>query len=365
MKARARKPQRYLLVCTLRLGDLLLATPVIHSLRLAQPDAVIDVLVLDGMRGMLEGNPDVSHVIETPHRSPWYRRLKEWVALWNHYDMALTPVSSDRARLYCRVAAPCSIGFVNSHSSWFSARLLTQRLPFDDEHTHTVLLGLRLVKTLGLPVHGRVIPPTAGGQLPASLQRGTYAVLHPYPKFRYKMWPEAHWIALARRLVGEGIPVVITGGNDSEERQLTSRLAREGGALDLAGVLSLAQAADLVAGSRLFVGTDTGMTHVAAATGVPVVVLFGPSNPVKWGPWPSGQDVLGGEPWYMKGSQHQGNVFLVQGSGDCVPCRQEGCDRHRQSASRCLETLSVQEVWTTLSHALAFGATQGRHAEQG
>lgn len=350
MKARTRIPQRYLLVCTLRLGDLLLATPVIHSIRLARPDAVIDVLVLSGMGGMLEGNPDVNQVIETPHRSPWYRRLKEWAALWNRYDIALTPVSSDRARLYCHMAAPRSIGFVNPHSSWLSVRLLTQRLPFDDEHTHTVTLGLRLVDALGLPAHSQVIPPTAGGMLPPPLKKGAYAVLHPYPKFRYKMWPEAHWIALAQKLARAGIPVVVTGGNDPEERQLTARLAREGGALDLAGVLSLAQAADLVAGSRLFVGTDTGMTHVAAATGVPVVALFGPSNPVKWGPWPREQEAPDGDPWHMKGSQHQGNVFLVQGKGDCVPCRQEGCDRHRQSASRCLETLSVDEVWAALGH---------------
>ncbi len=359
MKTGTHTPKRYLLVCTLRLGDLLLATPVVHSIRLAQPDGVIDVLVLNGMGGMLEGNPYINRVIETPHRSPWYRRLKEWIALWNRYDIALTPVSSDRARLYCYMAAPRSIGFVNPHSSWLSMRLLTQQLPFDDEHTHTVTLGLRLVKALGLPTHGRVIPPTAGGTLPASLNRGTYAVLHPYPKFRYKMWPEAHWVDLARRLVREGIPVVVTGGHDPEDRDLTARLAREGGALDLAGALSRAQAADLVAGSRLFVGTDTGMPHGAAATGVPVVALFGPVNPVKWGPWPREQEVSDGEPWHMKGSQHRGNVFLVQGKGDCVPCRQEGCDHHRQSASRCLENLSVDEVWTILGHALAFGASRG------
>jgi heptosyltransferase III len=64
-------PERILVVCTRRIGDVLLATPLIHSLRLAYPQSLIDVLVFAGTAGVLSGNPDVSKVIPVAERSPW------------------------------------------------------------------------------------------------------------------------------------------------------------------------------------------------------------------------------------------------------------------------------------------------------
>ncbi|MDH5641464.1 MAG: hypothetical protein OEY28_09240, partial [Nitrospira sp.] len=84
--------------------------------------------------------------------------------------------------------------------------------------------------------------------------------------------------------------------------------------------------------------------HMAAAVGVPTVVLFGPSNPVKWGPWPKDFPATTNSPWVTKGSQRQGNVLLLQGEGDCVPCLAEGCGRHIKSVSDCLQNLSIDRV---------------------
>ena len=104
------------------------------------------------------------------------------------------------------------------------------------------------------------------------------------------------------------------------------------GTINLAGRLSVAQSACVIAGARLYVGPDTLTTHVAAALGVPTVALYGPSNPVKWGPWP--KDFAGAtSPWRRVGVQSMGNVELVQGVGACVPCMREGCDQHVASFS--------------------------------
>jgi heptosyltransferase-3 len=85
-------------------------------------------------------------------------------------------------------------------------------------------------------------------------------------------------------------------------------------------------------------------TAMAAAAGTPTVVLFGPSNPVKWGPWPKDFAPTTPSPWRKNGSQRQGNVFLLQGEGECVPCLGEGCDRHVNSLSECLQLLPVRRV---------------------
>ncbi|NDU85721.1 MAG: glycosyltransferase family 9 protein [Ferrovum sp.] len=343
---------RFLVICTLRIGDILLTTPLIHSLRQASPRSHIAVLVLSGMGGILQGNPDINEVIETPHRAPLSVRWKEWRSLWRRFTHALTPVSSDRARLYAFIAARRRIGFFNAHTSWLSRKLLTDPLLFDDESLHTVTLNLKLLEPLGFPKNGTVVSPRAGGDIPATLAQNAYAVLHPYPKFSYKSWPLDKWVALIENLNNRPIPVVLTGGNDPQEIAFVEEISRRTGAINFAGKLSLAQTADLIAHARFYLGPDTGITHIAAATETPTIALFGPTNPIKWGPWPASQTLIPPSPWVLKGNQHQGNVWLIQGEGACVPCHQEGCDHHANSLSQCLTSLEVRSVLAQIDQLL-------------
>jgi heptosyltransferase III len=139
--------------------------------------------------------------------------------------------------------------------------------------------------------------------------------------------------------------VVLTGSNDPEElaavRQLLPQLPA--GSLSVAGQCALPQVACLLSSARLYVGPDTITTHMAAALGTPTIALFGPSNPVKWGPWPRGAHT-DRSPFRMRGSQRAGNVVLLQGEGACVPCMQDGCDRHLRSPSACLQQLTAETV---------------------
>jgi heptosyltransferase III len=103
--------------------------------------------------------------------------------------------------------------------------------------------------------------------------------------------------------------------------------------------------------ARLFIGVDTGITHLAAATHVPTVALFGASDPVKWTPWPANYH-SNVPPFVTKGHQHVNNVYLIQGNKACVPCYLEGCERHQQSHSACLDELSPTDVIATLTEIL-------------
>jgi len=189
-------------------------------------------------------------------------------------------------------------------------------------------------------------------QLPFSLVQ-PYVVLHLFPKFNYKMWNRTAWIETAHWLQAQGFHIVLTGGNDSAELDYVAEIARDiGSAINLAGKLALSQAAYLLAHAGLYVGPDTALTHMAAALGVPVIALYGPSNPVKWGPWPAGY-VNAANPWRRHGSQRVKNVTLIQGQAACVPCLKEGCDRDIASYSDCLQQLPSARVIAAISDALA------------
>jgi len=123
---------------------------------------------------------------------------------------------------------------------------------------------------------------------------------------------------------------------------------------DIPLILTLGASACLASRARVYVGPDTAMTHIAAALGVPTVALFGPSNTVKWGPWPRGHAVES-NPWRRCGSQHVNNVMLVQGATACAPCMLEGCGRSIGSFSDCLQHLPASRVMAAIDQALGVG----------
>lgn len=336
-------PASILLVITRRIGDVLLTTALLRSLRCAWPQARIDVLVFAGTEGVLAGNTDINHILTITERPGRGEHLAFFRKIWRQYDLALSAIPGDRPTLYAWAAGRYRIGTLqpNRGSAW-KTRLLHQHIPFDDDHTHTVAMALQLASALNIPLVPTVVPPLADlHALP--LPKQPFAVLHPYPKFNYKMWDEANWIELAFVLQKKGWPIVLTGGPDAAEVACCDRIAAASGARSLVGQLTLGQTGALLRQAHLFVGPDTAVTHIAAATGIPTIALFGPTNPIKWGPWPADWHEQK-SPWERVGSGRQGNVYLLQGVADCVPCHLEGCEQNQESFSRCLLEIPVARV---------------------
>jgi heptosyltransferase-3 len=356
-------PRRILVVMTRRIGDVLLSTPVIRSLRQAWPQAEIDVLVFTGTEGVLLGNPDINRILTVAPRAALGEHLRLLAKLWRRYNLALSLLAGDRPTLYAAIAARYRVGLVvpGAKHRWKTA-LLSQTAELDNLGTHTVLMHLKLVESLGIaPCYEVVVAwrPADERQLaellPFDPQQESYAVLHVHPMYAYKMWRTDAWVELANWLHQQGLRVVLTGGNGTEELQYIERLLAlmPAGTTSVASRTGLGGVACLLSRARAYVGPDTVVSHMAAALGTPTVALFGPSNPVKWGPWPAGYR-QNSNPYRMRGTQRVNNVVLVQGSGDCVPCMEEGCERHLASLSKCLQELPVssvigalQELWRT------------------
>lgn len=346
-------PARVLVIVTRRIGDVLLTAPLIRSIKDAWPSAHIDLLVFKGTEGVLAGNPDIDRIIVAPLSGQW-RFIRQ---MWRKYDLAISTSPSDRPTLYAWLAGKTRIGVMTDgfKSTWKRA-LLNAVVPFDNLDSHTVVQNLQLADLLGLPRRFET-PIEWSAQDEAAIAgvfpefgRAKFAVLHLYPKFTYKMWHLEQWQALARWLNARGLTVVLTGSGDTEEKNYVGRFAGSVSPppVNLAGRLDFSRLALLLNRAALYVGPDTVTTHLAAAMGAPTIALFGPSNPVKWGPWPRGYEVLSREvqvsPYTLRGTQFVGNVALVQGAGACVPCLQEGCARHVLSESVCLQMLPAAAV---------------------
>ena len=362
LRAPPRSPASVLLIVTRRMGDVLLASPLVRSIRAAWPEAAIDVLVFDGTKDVLAAHPDVRRVLTVPERPAFGEHLRFLLRLFrNRYDIALSGVASDRPTLYAVVGGRWRAGFVvPGRTSGWKYWFLSRSVAFDNVDTHTVAMNLALTDTLNVARRQDIAirwseddAARVAAALSAIEAGKPYAALHVHPKFNYKMWHVEGWVGLAQWLRARGIATVLTGGPDSAEVEFVASVAAQmpAGTINLAGQMTLAQSACVIAGARVYVGPDTLTTHMAAAIGVPTVALYGPSNPVKWGPWP--KDFAGTtSPWQKVGRQAMGNVLLVQGVGACVPCMREGCDQHVASFSECLRQLPLPTVIAAVERAL-------------
>ena len=213
-------PASVLVVVTRRRGDVLLATPLIRSLKAAWPQAGIDVLVFAGTQGVLEANPDVRRVITIAERPGLFAHLALARTLLRRYDIALSCLAGDRPTAYAVVAGRWRAGMVGSgNGARWKRRMLSKAIPFDDLDTHTAAMNLAFAEILGIARHHEIgIGWTAQDAARVAALLGErardtpYAVLHVHPKFNYKMWHVEGWAGLAHWLGERGFDTILTGG---------------------------------------------------------------------------------------------------------------------------------------------------------
>ena len=260
---------RILIVRLRSLGDCVLTTPAIHLLKSARPDLRIAVMVEERFRDVFTGNPDIAEVLPPAYGAA--ARFRPHLTINLHggtRSMWLTLASLARYRA----------GFVH----YLGQPLYNVKLP----RAQTVLGIERTVHTaehvasamfhLGVPLT-REIPRARLFAAPERAER-PYAVIHAFASQPDKAWPADRFAEAAQYLADELHldPVFIGAAGDDLSPFAPYR--RMQGA-------SLKQVQGLLGGAALFLGNDSGPAHMAAAFGLPVVVLFGSSDATVWAPW--------------------------------------------------------------------------------
>lgn len=336
---------RILVIALRRLGDVLLTTPLIRTLRRAWPDATIDALVFADTAGILDGNPDLNGTVAMPPRPSAAQSLALAARLWRSYDLVVSTQTGDRPTFFAWVAGKRRIG----PAAGGLKNALLNRSVDQADGVHRVEQILRLADALGIARVTELVCPRP--RPVEGLAAGDYAVIHAAPMFRYKQWTPSGWRELAAALAARGLTVIATGRAADPERRYLDEVWREMPVQRLDGRLDWPQLAGLLGKARIYVGPDTSVTHLAAAAGCPTVALYGPTDPRLWGPWPvGGLDTM----WAAAGAvQQRGNVFLVQHAFACTPCQLEGCERRLDSDSQCLIALASRQVIDAVDQALA------------
>jgi heptosyltransferase-3 len=329
---------RILVVALRRLGDVLLTTPLIRSLRRAWPEATIDALVFADTAGILAGNPDINRVVVMPSRPTAGQGVALAARLWRRYDLAISTQSGDRPTLFASIAGRVRVG-LREPTGGRLKRFLFHRSIASEPAVHRVEQLLRLADLVGIARVPELVVPRGAD---TAVAEADYAVIHAAPMYRYKQWTVAGWRALAAALMARGLTVIATGGPGEAERRYLDDIWAGAKVARVDGTLDWPQLAGLLAKARVYVGPDTSVTHLAAATGCATVALYGPTDPRLWGPWPAGGLDA---PWQAAGSiQRRGNVWLVQNPLPCMPCQLEGCERRLTSHSTCLDELPAAWV---------------------
>ena len=368
------KPKKVLFIATRQIGDVLVTTPLIQQARELWPEAEFHFLGYRSKLDMLKGNPDIAELIETSDRPGFGEYLSLFNRLFQRYDLAIVTQPSDRAYFYGLVAAFRRVGVLGGHPQGLTEHDKAKKSKGDKQnawkkaiclHTvdvdyfgqHVITEKLRLLEVFYKNVQDlfskpiSVVPPAGEALTPviASQLRSPYVVVHPGPLTAYKRWPLAYWQNLVTWLTQQGWQVVLSASPAKQDLQLNQDIvslldeATRQNVVNAAGKLSIPQARSLIQGAHLYIGVDTSITHLAAACNIPTVALFGPTPPSNFGPWPNG--FIGKQPYQLRArTQTVGNVTILQGPGECVPCRKAGCEDRADSRSECLDLLEPNQV---------------------
>jgi heptosyltransferase-3 len=316
--------ERILIIAVPGIGDGLLCTPLIRAARKRWPEAELHVMARHVAASILEGNADVDGIVGMVPRAGLVEASRLLLPRFRKYDLVISNAISDRTMLYSLLLGKRRVSTIRATTQPWKRWINEAWVDVDEEQWHIMMRLRNLGKAAGLEVGYEVINPSAPDSrdvitdhLGEGWDRKPYAVIHPSASLPEKHWHREGWHSVVQHLISNGLRVIVTGGpGEAEQSYVDDELGLASMPVDrVVGRLRLADIAELVAGAAVYTGVDTLVSHIAAAAGAPTVVLFGPSNPVQWAPWPRGHEASV-SPFNGSESQQVGNVaFLRHESG--------------------------------------------------
>ncbi|MCU0235986.1 MAG: lipopolysaccharide heptosyltransferase II [Acidobacteria bacterium] len=316
------------------IGDGIMCLPALRAFKEHFPKERLAVAAKSYLADIFLEIAEIDEIIRLPDRwSPGSFLASMRGLRKKRFDRGILFTNSFSSALFFRLAG---IGSRAGYSRDGRGGLLSERVPSGPDRGHQQYYYLQIIEHLAgkrsrgepdasLAVHDaekawadawlREQGLAAGQPLLAVAPGAAYGSAKAWPADRYRelvrSWSEAR----------PGAAVLLLGGPAERETAATVAAGQPGRVLDLAGRLSLRRSIAVLSRCRLFVGNDSGLMHIAAALGLPVVAVFGPTEPGRTSPL-------------------AGRFRLLHHGADCAPCRHRACPVDH----RCMTAVGVGEA---------------------
>jgi ADP-heptose:LPS heptosyltransferase len=280
--------KRLLVVSTTGMGDSLWATPGLRALKKSFPETAIDFLVDQRWRPLFDSNPHIDRILE--YKKQWYRQLALWPQLWREtYDhVLLFHANNDLRRILWGVR--CGRVWTHQPFAWVAdgGRIVVPR------PTHSIRRRLALIEHVGATADGGALELHLTGRDHQTADRfleehgltdNNFIYLNVGASYAHKRWPAERWADLGLKIVKNLSLKIVLGGGPEEVELVDSIRARLGNEAVSVYCRPVRDNAALIARARAMVTCDSGPMHLALAQNVPVVALFGVTDPRESGPY--------------------------------------------------------------------------------
>ncbi|MCL5238454.1 MAG: lipopolysaccharide heptosyltransferase II [Nitrospirae bacterium] len=323
-------PKKILVIKPGSLGDIVHSLPFLHVMKDTFPRAEIHWIVSRGLEGLLQNNPMVKK-LWIINKDQWKNpgKIKETVSevktLFRElkretYDIAVDLQGLLRSGLLANAShAPVRVGFKEAREG--SRLFYTHRIR-GGRDVHAVDRYLKVASSLGCEIDEIKFPMPLIKESEkvknVKNNMGKYAVIVSGARWKTKRWLPERFGKLAYML---NIKSIVVGSTADAKISKEIEAMSGGKAVSMAGLTDLGELISLIRGATYVVTNDSGPMHIAAAFNIPTVAIFGPTSPVRTGPYGR-------------------NNIIVKGGTSCAPCYKREC-RH----IRCMKEVSVEQVY--------------------
>lgn len=329
----SKTPKKILIIKPSSLGDVIHSLPFLNVIKSHFESSEIHWVIAKGLECLFEYHPMIDK-LWVINKDEWknIRKVRHTITEISSlckelrdesYDIVIDLQGLLRSGILTNATnAPIRLGFKEAREG--SSIFYTHKIEGGKE-IHAVDRYLKIASEMGCNIDNIIfpLPLIIEQEKVTKLKKGIneYAVFVPGARWKTKQWPPENFAKLSSIM---DIKSIVIGSN--EEREISEYIESNssGNAFSMAGKTSLKELIPLIRNAKFIVSNDSGPMHIAAACNVPVVAIFGPTNPVLTGPY----------------GQHH---IVVKSTLPCSPCYKRKC-----KTMDCMKGISVDEVYEAI-----------------
>ena len=328
--------KKILIVELLAIGDLLVITPALRALKNKFPEATIDLLVAPRMKEVLKGNRNINEIIPYEGNKSVVSRLKR-----KEYDLGIIfhNGSLNVSRLLLKTKVKYRVGCTPDVGiTYGKGFFLNRKVEPNFTWQHKIDDNLLVVKSLGAEITDRKMEVHATTKAKENVKKvlkkkkvkksDYLVIIHPGSQYTTQQWYPEKFAEVADAIIKKyKAKVVFTGATDQKQQVKDIQKRMKHKSIDLTGKTTLQEYIAIVEQADLIVSIDTSIIHIASALNKPIVTVFGPTLPERWGPTSK-------------------KSIAVQNRNVCTGCRRYQCIINTHE---CMKSISTDQVITAIS----------------